>query len=339
MRLVVEQDEAGGDYGGGGGYHDPGSANLARAFGLTGLMDIGKTLSYGVQKLSSKAQHLIGVTASGLAGALIPFAEGKYEEIDAAEKRRSDKLKSKYKDVFDRVDKAFYEDDFRVASFLFSPVNYLSAMAGIKAPGATLDILDTITARNDYVSAFTDSVRGKFGLKSSYAPKKKDGSLEDRLAAMFGEGLEEKLADMLLESFEKDLIIEAGLTPKNMMKMVFGQDKIKRVLANSRYIKSMQKDAQDMIKNYVNDIVNETKKMVQSLSLDALVKMAKGKIDMEALNALEGNEKAQAEQALTEHAKGVLKEVAKKRLSKGAKELPNELKALVQRGVEAIEAL
>jgi len=195
--------------------------------------------------------------------------------------------------------------------------------------------LDTVAARNDYVSSFTDAVRNKFRISSSYKREKVNtgggGGLEARLADMFGEAME--------RDREEQVLFEVGLTPKNMMKMIMGQDKVRRVLANSKYIKTMQADAEKMIKQYVTDVVREARRLIESLSLDALVKMAKGKIDMTALNKLEGNERTQAEKVLSEHAKGVLKEVAKKRLTKKAKILPDELKTLIQRGIEAIEAL
>jgi CRISPR/Cas system CMR-associated protein Cmr5 small subunit len=345
VRAILEEDYGGdyggdygedyGDFGGGGMGMDPGTAKLAKAFGLTGVANIFKTAAYGIERMSSKAQHLASVIVSGGLASFIPFFEGKYEKIDAAERKRAQAIKAKYKDVLAAVDKEFYDDDFKVASFMFNPVSYLAASAALKTPDAALDALDALSGRNNYVMSFTAALRDKFDIMDMNLTKSRSKSKS--LSKLFGTEEDEFDWDSMFgESIERSLN-EEKMTQANVMKKVLSQDKVRRALKNKK-VKGMKEIGEKMVKDYIMQVVNGAKDSMNITSQDVL-KAVSGKIDVDAWKALEDKERQGIEKMLLDQAKNAAKDVFKKKLASKAKGTPDELKRYIERGVQAIEAL
>ena len=116
--------------------------DLMSAF-ITPFTDVVKTAVGQAKEVVRKGSTLLRVAFETVVTTLLPFVEDSYDEIFKKEKEDIEKIRSEYKDVYDRTDKAF-DNDAPLAFFL-APGPYMLSKAASVGPAATKNILSIST--------------------------------------------------------------------------------------------------------------------------------------------------------------------------------------------------
>ena len=141
-------------YGGAGGYNNnsSGKNSLAGIF-LDPLLDIGKTAMWGAKTLSSKLKYSIKSIAKGLFQGLSPNLSGDsknsvgnvFDKIKQEELKDLGNIDKEFADVLKRNIEVLQGNDVWGISFLLNPGALIAAKLLQKAPGASIELLDSLT--------------------------------------------------------------------------------------------------------------------------------------------------------------------------------------------------
>ena len=110
----------------------------------TPFTDVLKTTGAEAEKVVRRAKTLANVALVAVATTLIPFYNSEYSKIFEKERADLDKIKTKYKDVYARTEKAL-SGDAAVAAFFFSPEAYLTVYAAKKGPEALKNVIGILS--------------------------------------------------------------------------------------------------------------------------------------------------------------------------------------------------
>lgn len=313
VKSIITEDDGGfggfgGDMGGMYGMDFTGGdqSRLAKVF-ITPFTDVLKTAAGKGKEISTKAQTVAKVAFEALATTLIPVLASDYNSIFADEKQQIEKLRSQYKDVYDRTWTAIKDNDVLSAAFMYAPAAMITATVARKAPVPVLDTISILSGGK--LDGFVSKVKKKLQLGDEKKMDDKDsGSFEEAFIAVGGTLILEK-------SKKKQADVGKILTQKGVVS----------ALQSSPIVQRMQASGQAAIRGTLEKLFDRMRDIQSAKSVQELgSKLGKQIPGVEKLQQIPEQERAQMEQALLQSAK------------EGAKKLYiSQLQATVQGAVKA----
>lgn len=135
--------------------------------------DVAQTAVAAGLEVGNQAYGLFKTMLGGVLASIIPFVDVEYEEIHRETQARTDSIKSKFKDVFDRTDNVLKDSHFKTLLFLVNPgaaivsssekIAARAKKAIEKAPGVAADSIKATwdTAKKAHQQS-VDALAGKF---------------------------------------------------------------------------------------------------------------------------------------------------------------------------------
>lgn len=332
VKTVLNEDDAGGNpaYGGGGDIGLGAGSPYGVSFGsgqdlidsfITPFVDVFKTAVGKTKEITRKASTVLWVALQTVLTTLIPIYGYNYSDVFDKEKQDIEKIRSKYKDVYDRTDKALASSDAGMLAFMANPAVVLGAkFAAVATPKAAEEAKDLLSAAtggfsdsaiDSVASAYKKAGRWAVGDAGEIAPSKGPGKKTP--SAMFGEAqLHEKAGKK---------------SPMTLSKVVRSKKFLNHVFASPE-AQAMQKQAQAIYKRTLKEVYDQAEELLKSTkTVEGLEKAAKGKIkgDMKSkvdeVKKLPPEEKKKAEEMLVKGVKKAMKEFYVKNLTDHVKKV------------------
>jgi hypothetical protein len=255
--------------GGGGGGDDSLFATFVQPF-----TDVAKTIVGQTKEVAIRLRTLINVTIEAIISSVNPFVSADYDKIFQAEAADLDKIKSQYKEVYDRTDKALNNDDFAWATLISAPKAVLTGKFLETAPRvvgglAKLFIGDKIEGAKGSINKFffssVDTVGGskyRFGenrRRSNYLLLEKE---EEKNNKKDNDDEKKKVIEM-----RKKIINQAIQTPE---------------------MQKMKKESQQILEKNLKDFFETTEKWIGIKDINQLVKATGGKLNLNNLKDEKG---------------------------------------------------
>lgn len=310
----------GGDYGGyGGGGDTSSSGQLYKTF-IQPFVDVGKTLAYGIERLSAQTQTVVKGILAGLPTLFIPGLEYDYKQFRAEEAEKVNKIKERYKEVLGRNWEALQSNDAFGFAFLLEPSVVLGANLALKAPEIALSILDILSGGYDRVREIARQFHVPVGFR---------GPGETGTNPSGEGGGKHHFSEQAINKKQLGQAIQNLLKDKNLAQRI----------DNNPVVKQGRQDA-------INLSVDRVKQFMAAKTYDELMKLAPnavGKVTAAvAQNEKQGKmapqEDANAKAVLVPQLKQQFKDFYIKKLNDEAKGDPT-LKPFVQNAVKQIQAL
>ena len=325
LRVTLNEDYDGGggsDYGMAYGSSDEMMSTFIGPF-----TDVFKTAVGKTKEVTRKTRTLLHVGFTALITTFIPFIGTDYNSIFDKEKADIDKIRSQYKDVYDRTDKALGGNDAAMLAFMASPGIAMSAWALKQTPkvikgtfsaltgGMSDDVYDkTVSAAKEAGSWVTsdDSGSNRQSSRKSRHRREEDDDETDSLRKKMLRGREESRPQSQVTS--KDIAISLGGMGESRLlekKDEGGKKKItpKTILTNKKFMKKvlsspqtleMQKIATAAYTKTLQSVYEHAENVMKKIkTIEDLEKIAKKKVPEAAqIKKLPPDEKVKAEKML-----------------------------------------
>lgn len=315
IKEVLKEEYAGayGDYAGLGldpmqgnpfGVHWASQEDLYKIF-IKPFTDVVGVAAGKTKELSVKAQTLLKVVFENVMTSLIPLLSSNYSDIFREEKKRLDKIKSEYANVYNATWEAFNEADVMIAAFMYRPDLFLTAKLAQGAPELAKHLLSVLSggAMDDFLSHLsTPSMKSHGGSHSrahgrSQRPHLSRAEYERRLS---------NEAVIREDDSEQE---ESGLVKALKNK------ELRQKIAENPKVKELGQIGQQITNDTLNKVIHEAQTVLGSKSLEDLThKLGKQIKGMEKLAQLPEQERAQASQNILATAKKSMKEFYTKQL-------------------------
>lgn len=300
VKNVLREDEGyGAAY---GDYSDSpygvswGGPSLYKIF-VEPFVDVFKTTKGAVEDISARTRAAAKVAFEAIATSLIPIFSSDYKKIFDKEHEQLLKIKEKYRDVFERTDKALYNEgnDFVLLAFLLDPARYITMTALRNAPQAVLSVFETLAGESEHLTSFFNKLKIITHGPGGRSRETNAGVWSSKGGHMDGAGyLESKIYEDEQKQDPNALLIKKLSDPK-----------VISALQKTTKAQSMKKDAQALVNATVNELMEKVKAVNAARTLDDLARAAPGfdRSKMAALQKLPANEKQAAEQAIVNQVK------------------------------------
>lgn len=249
------------------------------------FVDVFKTGKAAAEDMSTRSRAAAKVAFEAIASSLIPIYSTDYQKIFEKEHQQLAKIKEKYRDVFERTDKALFNEgnDFVVMAFLMDPARYITFTALKSAPQAVLGVLEVLAGENAKLRRFFDKLK-----LNSHNSSPARGSSNH----MGGQGyLESKL-------------YEEG-EPPDPLATKLNNPKVMAALSASPKVQAMKRDAQVLANASVSELLEKVKALNSARTIEDLARSAPGfdRSKLAAIQKLPPNEKQAVESAIVNQVK------------------------------------
>lgn len=361
VRELLNEDDTGGGYdmgggmGSGWGYYDYGKP-LSDIF-IKPFLDVGTTAMAVGTKFAARSKTLVKTLIETALTTAIPFLQSNYALIFSQEKQELEKIKEKYKAVFEANNAAFTED-VMILSFMLSPSTFLTAKTAQYAPDAIMSTLEVFSHGSENIAAYFEDIRKRIGaieqdLKMNPDDYKVRG---DKVVGANSRGpyMTKAKRDLVKKAglqdaleFDDDVIFEAmpvqqvqqpqqqapaAQTPEQkktaILMQVASDPNLKKMIASSPLARQMETDARQIASNISSKIMKEASGVLNVKTAQDLQRVINKPIGLEKLNAMQPQEKQQAEQTLLTQTKAAMK-------SFYVKTIQTEINNLTAKGVDA----
>lgn len=327
VRIALNEDYDGG--GGGSPYGMAyGSPDEMMSTFITPFTDVFKTAVGKTKEVTRKTKTLLSVSFQALITTFFPFVGADYKSIFEEEKADIEKIRSEYKDVYDRTDKALASNDAAMLAFMANPGIAMSAWAVKQTPKVIKGTFSALTGgvsddvyngavnaakKADNWAMTDDSGGGGSSRKSRHRREEDEDESDDlRKKMLRGEDpsksqpkVSPKDVAMSLGGmgegrlFEKKGNDEGGkkkITPKTILT---NKKFIKKVLSSPQTLK-MQKSATDTYRKTLKSVYDHAENIMKKVkTVEDLEKIAKKKVsEAEQIKKLPPEEKVKAEKML-----------------------------------------
>lgn len=311
---------------GGGGKGSPGE--LWSTF-ITPFTDVAKTAKGKGEEVIRKAWTPVNVAIHTILTSIIPGLGHSYKGLFEKEDADIQKIRSKYKDVYARTDKALSSNDAAFFAFLSSPVKSMAGFALTKSPDAVLGTLSYLTGGKS-----TEIIKGELSKKlpnmsasiDNFLRKMNQGVSEN--LSFNGEFLMEYINEDKNESPGDDKEIEEALKD-----LLSDESFMKKILisggAKSK-LEAMNSDAKEIYISTLEEILEQAKK---SLSSSATLKDIKGLIGDENFKNAEDSLKKVPEEEREEALKSTLANSRKAIMNLYVSSLEERIDSLKKEGI------
>lgn len=247
--------------------------------------------------------------------------ETDWQQLKQNSKQRSEAIRQKYKDVFDRTDTALFQGDGALFSFLYSPAEYMTARVALKSPEAAMYILNIFAGANPMISSFLDKIKDKFkgltdkiGVNAQRQPR-----YEGFLIASNNDLLEEGMLDSLKDMLQNKQLIQT--------------------IDNSPKAKEMKKFAVEAVKANLQDVVKSVKKQMNLKNTKKLDKLSDGKFQQEVMGRVPAEERQRTAGYVANQLKRAVKKFYIDKLKLEMKELPEGLRKYYTTTIKHIKSM
>jgi hypothetical protein len=120
------------------------SSDLKRAF-FDPFADVVKTAFGKSRELLVKTKSLFKIVFNVLVSTLVPGLEGSYDEIAKQEAESIQRIRSQYKDVYDRTDAALSSGDATIMGLLYAPGAVFGSVLAKKGFEVASDLLGSVS--------------------------------------------------------------------------------------------------------------------------------------------------------------------------------------------------
>ena len=315
--LTEEMGDYGGpgDMSGGYGYAWGSNEDLYNTF-VGPFVDVFKTTLGKTKELAVKTKTLLNVSLNTILTTLIPIYGFNYAKVFDDEKEEIDKIRSEYKDVYDKTDEALGSSDAAMLAFMASPALTIGAWAGKMAPGAVKEILSATTGgmSDDIYDGIKDAAiaagRWSIGERRDGRPtsSKSKGSKSPKDASSVFDSLGESQINEREESPNKKAI-----TPEKILK----SKKFLSQALEAPKLKEMQQVAIKTYRETLSQIYKQAEDLLKKAkTVEDLEKLSKKPInDIDKVKKLQGEERAKAEKMLIDGVRKSMKEFYIKNLT------------------------
>jgi hypothetical protein len=250
------------------------------------FVDVFKTGKAAAEDMSARTRAAAKVAFEAIASSLIPIYSTDYQKIFEKEHQQLAKIKEKYRDVFERTDKALYNEgnDFVLMAFLMDPARYITFTALKSAPQAVLGVLEVLAGENAKLRSFFEKLK----LNSHNSPASSGTSMNH----MGGQG---RLESKLYEEGE----------PPDPLAAKLNNPKVMAALQASPKVQAMKRDAQALVNATVNELLEKVKALNAARTIDDLARSAPGfdRSKLAPIQKLPANEKQAVEAAIVAQVK------------------------------------
>ena len=314
-----------GDYGGGSGdYVGPygyawgSNEDLYNTF-VGPFVDVFKTAVGKSKEIGVKARTLLNVSVDTILSTLIPFYGANYAKIFDKEAENIKKLREKYKDVYERTDKALGGSDAVALAFMASPALVTGAWAASKAPEAIKDLLSGLSggASDDIYEEIKEKAieagRWSLGEDEKDREKRIRQKKQKRKYAKYMGKIDPKAFFGESQLNEDEQKKKEDITPEKVVKSKLFLSKV----LEAPQVKELQKTATETYRTSLKEIYKQAQDVLKnSSSIEDLEKAAKKKIpEAENLKKLQGEERVKAEKILIDGVRKAMKEFYVKNLT------------------------
>lgn len=327
---ITAADVADASRGGGGGAHGGtgGPKGLYDTF-ISPFLDVPKTALGKGQEVIRKSLTPVNVAIHTILTSIIPGLSHSYRATFDEEERDIQKIRSKYKDVYARTDKALSSNDAAFFAFLSSPAKAMSGYALTKSPEAVMGTLSALTG------GYSDKIiRGELTKKFPDMGGAIDRYLERALreSSMSSRGL----LPLLTEDEDDKQDEEIG----KFLKELLGDEKFMEKMLTTGEAKSkiqnIQKDVEEIYRGTLEEIKNKADAALSAANFDDL-KKALGDEFKEVEESLKKEIESSKEEG--KDPKEVLEFAKKEVLTKTKKALKNMYIHSLEKRIEQIEDL
>lgn len=270
------------------------------------FVDVFKTAAGKSKEIAQRVKTLVLVSFKVVLSALIPVLAQTYADVFDEEKKKIDKIRGEYKEVYDRTESALKSGDAGMLAFMASPAVVVGALAAKKGPGVAKEVLSGLTG------GLSDDMAEKIKEKAIAAGRwslgeKKNGNREKR---------EESFT---LNSTRKIRLLEEDETSKSTVtpEKIFKSKKfINKALDNPKVLE-IQRVATETYRASLKEIYTQAENLLRNAkTVDDLEKFAKKKIpEAEKVRSLQGEERVKAEKMLIDGVRKAMKEFYVKNLT------------------------
>lgn len=326
VRIALNEDYDGG--GGGSPYGMAyGSPDEMMSTFIGPFTDVFKTAVGKTKEVARKTRTLLSVSFQALISTFFPFIGADYKSIFEEEKADIEKIRSEYKDVYDRTDKALASNDAAMLAFMANPGVAMSAWAVKQSPKVIKGTLSAITggvSDNIYDGAVSaakgadnwamtdDSGSSGGSSRKSRHRREEDEDESDELRKKMLRGgdtsssqprVSPKDVEMSLGGMGEGRLAEANkgggkkkITPKTILT---NKKFIKKALSSPQALK-MQKTATDTYRKTLKTVYDHAENVMKKVkTVEDLEKIAKKKVsEAEQIKKLPPEEKVKAEKML-----------------------------------------
>lgn len=294
---ITASDIAGASGHGYGGSFGSGS-DLKAAF-ITPFTDVFKTAIGKAKEVSVEARTLVTVALLSALTVIIPFLGVKYDKIFEKEKKDLEKIKSKYKDVYDRTNRALQSNDAAFLAFMADPKAVLSLWGASKAPAVMSDILSVVT----------------LGASDALYDKIKNLNLPDKIE--YSDEKTKKKRKKSVSSSREDLVSDwflreekQGSNEDEFKRKVYSDQEFINRVTDNKHLEEMRKYSIVLYKRSLTQVYEQLDELFNKVkTAEDLERFLKGKHvpELEKIKELQGEEKKKAEKFLLGGIKGAMK--------------------------------
>lgn len=269
------------------------------------FVDVFKTAAGKSKEIAQRVKTLVLVSFKVVLSALIPVLAQTYADVFDEEKKKIDKIRGEYKEVYDRTESALKSGDAGMLAFMASPAVVVGALAAKKGPGVAKEVLSGLTG------GLSDDLAEKIKEKAIQAGRWSLGEKKN--------GNREKTEESFtLSSTRKIRLTEEDETKSKVTpEKIFKSKKfINKALENPKVLE-LQRVATETYRASLKEIYTQAENLLRNAkTVDDLEKFAKKKIpEAEKVRSLQGEERVKAEKMLIDGVRKAMKEFYVKSLT------------------------
>jgi len=255
------------------------AADLYKVF-VQPFVDVVDTVEGGAKEVAARVKGLVETSLAAIWSSINPWYAADYKSIYEREEKEVNEIKAKYKAVYDATDKVLRNSEYAWLAAISFPEFFYTAEFIQRAPGAVSGVLDMfLSDQPARIRSWTEEL---WTTKVDTVDNSRRSRLEGfyRSQNLIREDSDEK--DKKKEN-KKDVLLRKKM-------------KVASKILNSPEAKEMQEDAQKIIDNTLNDIVQNAQKYTSFNSVQELEKAMKKPIqglDKKQMNTPEGKEALQ----------------------------------------------
>lgn len=266
------------------------------------FVDVFKTTQAAAEDVSTRARAAGKVAFEAIATSLIPGLSSDYQKIFDKEHQQLLKIKEKYRDVFERTDKALSNEggDFKLLAFLLDPARYISFKIARSAPEVALSAYETLAGESEHLRNFFNKLK-IVSRTNGGKQKVTDAGVWSTNGPGYFEGL-------VREASEEQSPLSARLSDPKLLKAI----------SDSPKVQAMQRDAKAVVNQAVSELLSKVKALKSARTLDDLARQVPNfdRSKLAALQKLPPNERKSIEDTVLQQTKKAATEFYAKTLEK-----------------------
>lgn len=246
-----------------------------------------KVIGAEIGKIGVSLITLVRTTLESALGILVPSFQVDYKKIEATQAKYIKKITEKYKDAYAAVNEAYDNPDIQLFSFMHNPTTWLTYKTITAKPEAILTVYDTIAEGNQVLSLYLRDIRNRmYGAQAPGAPVPQQAGPRSEAAVAAPK-----------KKTPGEFIADALMSPE-----------FAKMVAQSPLVIEMKKDAALIDKNTNMALKQAMQPVLNANTVEDLAHASGGAWQVpQDYEALEPDEKADADEALLEQAKASMK--------------------------------